>query len=128
MFLSTQGYSGTMQNTYIFPHTINKDNIILESGGNGKVKMLNSKDTQIKPIVKKYVKSVVSLFDITNLVALIDIGAVFKTYKNQKFAEEMMSHLGEKIDGVLYFDEVSNSLRLLRNNQSPKEVLGQKTY
>eukprot|EP00919_Chromeraceae_sp_WS-2016_P076098 GHVR01179951.1.p1 GENE.GHVR01179951.1~~GHVR01179951.1.p1 ORF type:complete len:827 (+),score=184.85 GHVR01179951.1:212-2482(+) len=84
--------------------------------------MLTS-DCVIKPVeVKSVVKvsDVVSLFDTSNL---IDIGAVFKTYKNKILADELLE-LYNEIDGVLYFDERSNSLRLLMKDKRIKQVIG----
>eukprot|EP00919_Chromeraceae_sp_WS-2016_P010405 GHVR01024347.1.p1 GENE.GHVR01024347.1~~GHVR01024347.1.p1 ORF type:complete len:704 (-),score=147.94 GHVR01024347.1:47-2158(-) len=117
MFLSTQGYSGTMENLYVFPHRVSEDNIYLESGGNGKVlaKMLKS-DSLIKHVKNKTIKvaDIISLFnDVTNLVGLIDIGAIFKTYKNYNFAVEVLDVLKENIYFVLYFYEKSKSLHIL---------------
>uniref|UniRef100_A0A0G4IFR1 Uncharacterized protein n=1 Tax=Chromera velia CCMP2878 TaxID=1169474 RepID=A0A0G4IFR1_9ALVE len=167
MFQTVQGYSGTLENTFIFPYDIvqaldtfdtasdearrrlTNEGIFLDKGANGKVlyRIIGS-NPQISDVTDADPAAPVNPADALNKVsseggrggryrALIDIGALFKAYSNEATAREILgkgkggskkcySCKGDgKISGVIYFDEMSNTLRvLLADEKTPREIFG----
>uniref|UniRef100_A0A0G4G7G0 Uncharacterized protein n=1 Tax=Chromera velia CCMP2878 TaxID=1169474 RepID=A0A0G4G7G0_9ALVE len=169
MFQTVQGYSGTLENTFIFPYEIVKaldnfnsgvsevetkdlpsnEGVFLDRGANGKVLFrIVGSNPQISDVTDSDPSAPVSPADALNKVsteggrggkyrALIDIGAMFKAYSNEETALEILGRgkgsnrkcyncRGEgKVSGVIYFDEMSNTLRvLLADEKTPREIFG----
>ena len=138
IFQSLQGYSGTVENKYIFPHYIG-DNFIPDEGANGSVMYTILQKCNLIHRVSSEPQSVYDILSkaaldmsggetasrkglMENLRAIIDIGAYFKKWSNAIVADGILTYYAtqynaegrDNILGVLYFNEVSNQMECLR--------------
>eukprot|EP00919_Chromeraceae_sp_WS-2016_P065352 GHVR01154570.1.p1 GENE.GHVR01154570.1~~GHVR01154570.1.p1 ORF type:complete len:1360 (+),score=396.55 GHVR01154570.1:288-4082(+) len=159
MLRVTQGYSGTIDNSFILPHSVYSlyhfskrlNGLYIDVGGNGKIlyKLLQNKskivdvsneldiNNEINP--KLVMMKVMSITN-NNYSAIIDVGAVFKSFSNYETAVLILESTKQIIDtethkvindvnkiasGVLYFDESTSTLRaLLRGSNIPLLING----
>jgi len=138
--LSEQGYSGTVDNPYIFSQSylqIPDERISLDKGANGRVidklctynRTIHSTSPDIRApeeLMNALHRSKSSkernLFN-----AFIDIGAYFKGRSNSEIAHSFLHYfttLDETtIDGILYYDDVTNQLACLKRGNESKPIL-----
>lgn len=125
MFASVQGYSGTIDNVNILPrrvefesHLDNEKNNggialkLIEDFHNAQVHQLNEDD--LKRPIQEIVSKVFQGQQQSKLSAIIDVGAFFKNFKNLTVAESILFLLKDRIHVVLYYDEISNQVKFVK--------------
>lgn len=130
---SFQGYSGTIENRYIFHHSLtHKDKILPDKSSNGRVldvlllqnrvvdRLENERMTAGELLKTKL--DPLSAKERNQFHALIDLGVLFKGYNNQTVASSIMDYFSSKqdskIEGVLFYDSTSNELAFLKKGSS----------
>eukprot|EP00919_Chromeraceae_sp_WS-2016_P077910 GHVR01184300.1.p1 GENE.GHVR01184300.1~~GHVR01184300.1.p1 ORF type:complete len:3360 (+),score=720.99 GHVR01184300.1:1159-10080(+) len=138
-FSSVQGYSGTLENTYIFPNNNYKlfketenekitGGIVLEKGSNGKVMyralqkpfVVEVPDT-VKP--SELLDTVSKTTEIKEYKAILDIGALLKGFTNYQVAYDIIKNINN-CTGVLFFDENTNMLQVMLKDYSVTSITG----
>ncbi|XXQ32695.1 Uncharacterized protein PBTT_03154 [Plasmodiophora brassicae] len=127
MFASVQGYSGTIENLFVFPHRVyarRATAVRADPGANGQVLM------RVIGQGDALVHDVDAASDVTDLVgvdvhacALIDIGAFFKSVRNEDVSRRILDATEPgRVAGVLYFDERTNRLRAMMRADPDRPV------
>ncbi len=142
MFKSVQGYSGTIDEIFIFPHEIiwpveesstmiSKSNVIFDEGSSGWVLQCLLKDDTGAHFIDfdsfdSMIESILSLFvkdgHLAQQRVLIDLGAQFKGISNEmvarKLAKMFNSIPNNTIEAVLFFDNISDRPVFLRIDEA----------
>lgn len=127
---SFQGYSGTLENPYIFHHSIvgNKENIIPDVGSNGRViDVLLGRNQKVHTLSSEKITACQLMHRLLDgksskernrFHALIDMGVFFKGYSNDTVASSLLEYFSSvkdsPIEGILYYDTEKNELAFLR--------------
>lgn len=134
---SFQGYSGTLENPYIF-HPSLSGKIARDLRSNGRVidVLLSKSHTAHKISSDKLTASQLlheildpkTVQDRNQFHALIDLGVLFKGYSNKDIALSILDYFHEKksetpIQGVLYYDSDSNELNFIKKGSSEAVAL-----
>ena len=132
MFSSRQGYSGTIDNKNIFPEGFSeeKQTIRPDLGANGKIiDAIFKRENNVVREIPSSIKSTQALLQLlmgphetrwelkTAFNSFIDIGAHFKGRTNNQVAKEFYDYFKQEKDspikGVLYYDDVRNTLAFI---------------
>ncbi len=131
---SFQGYSGTLENPYIFHHQIvsQEKGILPDVSSNGRVidvlldrnrnvHTLKSEKITAKELLKKVLDKKTPV-ERNRCHALIDIGVLFKGFINHTVACSILEYFndqaGSPIEGVLYYDNEKNELAFIRKGHN----------
>jgi len=133
---SFQGYSGTLENPYIFHHSVvGNNNVVLDTGSNGRVidvllernRTVHCETTEkieAKTLLEKLLDKK-SLEERNRFHALIDIGVLFKGFTNYSIASSLLDYFSNKPDSpiqcILYYDNNRNELAYItKGSKEPR--------
>ncbi len=137
---SEQGYSGTIENLYIFSHQFTKrpkETVILDGGANGRVIDILCRRNRTVHKVGAGLKTPQDLMAKLHAMkpkeeqdafkAWIDIGAYFKGQSNVQIAKSFLTYFSElgrsPIEGILYYDDETNQLACLKKGHENAPIL-----
>jgi hypothetical protein len=142
LFGSVQGYSGTIDNVNILPrevvcgafenHMVNEKNnggialkLITDSKSHSSNHVLQLSDDILKEpaqkILRHMIKNSLNEKEITELSAVIDVGAFFKNFKNREISIGILTIM-KRIETVLYYDEESNQVEFIKRTSQPHQT------